>query len=294
MDATVLVTGGRSPLGRYIGDALSDRGEHVVGADALGEPRDLPDLLSAIRQHGVRDVVHAAELSDPAVSIELPVATVLETVESSLHLLEAARLAEVEGRIVLLSSSAVYGDNKCPIQESAPLRPRTPFAVAKATGEHLGAVYAEAYGLDVVVLRLGEPFGPGLALPSTIGRLVRAALNGDPFRSATGADQTFHLTHGDDISRAVLAALRAPNPSQRVYNVTGGERHSLAQIAGLVRERFPRSRIDLGPGQLPGHDRQGPLDIRAADRELGYRPLWGLARGLDDLAEWLLAQREAA
>ena len=92
----------------------------------------------------------------------------------------------------------------------------------------------------------------------------------------------------------MIAALDAKAPTQRVYNVSGGESHSLAQVVALLRERFPQSQIDVGPGHLPGLDRQGSLDISSADRELAYRPIWGLARGLDDYAEWLLATREAA
>jgi nucleoside-diphosphate-sugar epimerase len=62
----------------------------------------------------------------------------------------------------------------------------------------------------------------------------------------------------------------------------------------LIRDRFPESTIDVGPGRFPELDIQTAVDIRAADRELGFRPIWGLARGLDDYAEWLLAGREAA
>jgi nucleoside-diphosphate-sugar epimerase len=304
---TVLVTGGSGLVGRYIVDALADHGQHVVGytdtratepnqptETALGEMFDLPRLLHVMREHDVQRLVHAADMSDPRSSIEMPVATVIANVEGVLHLLEAARLAGIEGRIVLLSSSAVYGNNAGPIDELSPLRPRTPYAITKVTGEQLGAVYADLYGLDIVALRLGEAYGPELELPSVLRAVMRSAVTGEVFRSAVGGDHTFHLTHGEDICRAVMAALGATNPSRRVYNIAGGERHSLGQIVALIQNRFPQSRIEVGSGQLPALDQQGPLDIRAADRELGYRPLWGLARGLDDYVEWLLAEREAA
>ena len=307
MSNTVLVTGGGTPIGRYIVDVLADLGENVVrytdtqsvtryslGAEApVGQLFDLPRLLHVMREHDVQRVVHAADLSDPRISVDMPLATVLASVESVLHLLEAARLAGIDGRIVLLSSIAVYGHNP-EIDESSPLRPRTPYAVTKVTGEQLGSIYTDLYGLDVVSLRVGEPYGPEIAPPTALRAVMRSALDIEAFRSAVGADHVFHLTHGEDISRAVVAALRASDPIGRTYNVTGGEGHSLAQVVELIRDRFPDSRIDLGPGPLPELDLQGTVDIRAADRELGYRPIWGLARGLDDYAEWLLAGREAA
>jgi UDP-glucose 4-epimerase len=302
----MLVTGSSGPLGRYILDALADQGAHVVGdghtpssgvepgQTPVGPTIDLPWLLHVMREHRVERLVHAAEVADPCLSLEIPVTTVTANVENVLHLLEAVRLMGIGGRIVLLSSTTVYGDNPGRIDESSPLRPRTPYAVTKVTGEQLGKTYADLYDLDVVVLRLGEVYGPALSAPSVLRALLLSAVNGETFSSPTGAAHTFHLTHGEDISRAVLLALAASEPAQRVYNITGGERHSLAQIAALIRSRFPQSRIEIGPGPLPGFDRQGPVDIRAADRELGYRPLWGLARGLDDYAEWFLAEREAA
>jgi UDP-glucose 4-epimerase len=260
----------------------------------MGQLRDLPRLVNVMREHGVERIVHAADVFDPRISIEMPVATVVANVEGILHLLEAARHTGVAGRVVLLSSIAVYGDNDGPIVESSPLRPRTPYAVTKVTAEQLGRIYSDLYGLDVVVLRLGDPYGPELAPPLLLRALMQSAIEGEPFRSPNGTDQTFHLTHGEDICRAVAAALHANEPKRRIYNITGGESHSIAHIAALVEDRFPQSRIDVGPGRLSELDRQGRVDIRAADRELGYRPLWGLARGLDDYAEWLLAQREAA
>lgn len=293
MAKTVLVTGGGGPIGRYVVDALADHGVDVLG-HSVGRLFDLPRLLHVVTERSVRSMVHAAEEFQPDVSIKMPVATVLANIDAALQLLEAARLTEMDGRIVVLSSSAVYGDNEGRIDESSPLRPRTPYAVTKVTAEHLASMYADVYGLDVVVLRVGDQYGPDLTPATTLRTLLHCAMDGKPFQAPSGSDHVFHLTHGEDICRAVIAALDAKAPTQRVYNISGGESHSLAQVIALVRERFPQSQIDVGPGHLPGLDRQGSLDISAADRELAYRPIWGLARGLDDYAEWLLATREAA
>ena len=307
MSANVLVTGGSSALGAYVVDALTDRGDFVVSYDhpharrrtdaavvVSGEVFDLPRLLHIIREHEVGRIVHAADVSSAGVSIDMPVATVVLNVEATLHLLEAARLAEVVGRIVLLSSRHVYGDRDEAVVETAPLRPSTPYGIAKVTAELLGTVYSTLYGLDVLSLRLGDPYGPELGLPTVVDSFVQSAAIGEPLSIPSGADQRFQLTHGEDISRAVLAALDSSDVTQRIFNITGGETHSLAQIGALIEQRFPESVIEIGPGTLPCHDQQGALDIRAADSALGFRPIWGLARGIDDYADWLLARREAA
>jgi nucleoside-diphosphate-sugar epimerase len=95
-----------------------------------------------------------------------------------------------------------------------------------------------------------------------------------------------HPIHVDDVARAVVAALDTPPPARRVFVVTGGERVPLGRVVALVRDRIPEADIQLGPGTLSALDRQGSVDITAADRELGYRPRHGLARGIDDYCAW--------
>src|SRR5262245_29010871 len=172
----VLVVGGSAPLAGYVVDALAERAPRVVGyGDTAGQLFDLPRLLQVMRGHAVDRIVHAADVANVQ------------------GVLEAARLAAVRGRIVLLSSIAVYGDNDGPIDESSPLRPRTPYAVAKVTGEQLGRIYRDLYGLDVVVLRVGDAYGAALESPTLVRRLMHAAVDRTPFRSPNGGDHTFHL-----------------------------------------------------------------------------------------------------
>ena len=281
----VLVTGAETPVGGYLAGELASRGERVVGGVGVA-PDMLDELLAG---NGVGGIVHAwGATGEPGAEVPSE-SGVLARAEAALALLEAARRAGFEGRLVIFSSYVVYGNNEAIIDESAPIRPRSLSAVGSIAAEHLARVYTDVHGLDVVSLRLAEAYGPRLGMPPLLGRLIAAALGGSPFRANAGAEQGLHLIHGQDVARAVMAALEAPDPGQRVYNISGGERHSLASVAALVRARFPYSRIDLGPGGIPGLERQGPLDIRAADRDLDYRPRWGLARGIDDTVDWLLS-----
>ncbi len=297
----MLVIGSAAPVGSCVVAALTARGEEIVTYDrpragrdeepgsALGQLLDLPRLLQVVRDRGVDRIIHMGDVVRPDGAGQMA-ADVVGDVEGTLHLLEAARLAGVAGRIVLLSSKVVYGDNAGPIDESAPLWPRTSQARIRMTIEQLGGIYADLHGLDVVTLRLGDVYGPRLGMPEAVRTLIGAAAAGEPAHLPAGADQTFHLVHGEDVCRAVLGALDALEPQQLVYNVTGGETHTLRQIAGLVGDLHPGARLAVGPGHLPGLDRQGAIDICAADRDLGYRPRWGLARGLDDYADWFARQ----
>jgi UDP-glucose 4-epimerase len=297
---STLVTGGQGFIGRHVVDRLHESCEHVVGYDrgpaataalegiirVRGELFDLRRLAATIAAHDVRGIVHAAGMADPLLSIGMPAATVAANAIGTLHLLEAVRLAEFRGRIVLLSSIAVYGNIDEAVDERSPLRPRTPYAATKAFGDLLGQVYSRRYGLEIVSLRVSEAYGPGRVLRSALQDIIDAALEHRPLRLAAGADHPCHPIHVEDVARAVLAALAAPNPTSGTYDITGGERVTLGHVAALVRDRVPGADIELGPGALSGPDRQGPVAITAADRELGYRPRWGLARGIDDYCTW--------
>ena len=211
---TILVTGGTGFIGRHVLDRLQDAGERVVSYDRApggaglpaqavsvqGELFDMSRLAGTIAGQGVRGIVHAAGMSDPQLSIGMPEASVAANAIATMHLLEAGRLAGFEGRIVLLSSTSVYG------------RPRTPYAAAKAFGDQLGQVYTDRYGLDVVSLRLTEAYGPGRRVPSVLERLIDAGVAHRRLRLDSGADQPYHLVHVEDVvqGRGRCVARRLP------------------------------------------------------------------------------------
>lgn len=278
-----LVTGGTGFIGRYVIDRLRDEGERVVSYDravALGLPVgvtavrgelfDLGRLAATIEGHRVRGIVHAAGMSDAALSVGMPATTVTANALGTFQLLEACRLAQFAGRIVLLSSIAVYADDP------------TPFAITKAFGDLLGQVYTRRYGMDVVSLRFGEAYGPGRLLPSVLEEIIDAAIAGRSLRLGMDAARPHRLVHVEDVARAILAALRAPAPAARVYDIAG-EPVRLDQVLAIVRDHAPQVTIELDGVPDP---EVASARATAADRELGYRPRWSLARGLDDLWTW--------
>lgn len=129
-----------------------------------------------------------------------------------------------------------------------------------------------SYGLDVVSLRFGDAYGPGRRLPSVLEKTIDAALARRPLRLVEGAEQPHYLIHVEDVARAIVAALDARSPVTRTYDIAG-EPVVLEQVVAIVRDRLPDADIEV--------DRGSP-----ADRELGYRPRWGLARGIDDVFAW--------
>ncbi|MDQ2912412.1 MAG: NAD-dependent epimerase/dehydratase family protein [Chloroflexota bacterium] len=299
MTAT-LVTGGLGYLGRYLVRALAGRGESVVSYNrdfvdstephvryVQGELYDLPRLVDTLRQNDVNRIIHTAAMSHPELSIDLPITTFTANVDGTLHVLEAARMTKVR-RFINFSSECAYGNNEGGlVREDAPLRPTTPYGITKVTTEMLGRVYTDIYGLDVISLRPAELYGPGNRMPQYLREMIRAGLNGTPYRMDKGAAHLFHFVQVADVARATVLAADVAKPAQRIYNVTGGPQTSLGRAAEIVREAIPRADISIGPGFIDSLDRNGPFDISAAERDLGYRPSCTVEEGIRSYVEWL-------
>ncbi|HET6509700.1 MAG TPA: NAD(P)-dependent oxidoreductase [Baekduia sp.] len=300
----VLVTGGRGYVGRWIVRQLVDAGRPVVTYDrdwwpgepgviaAHGELQDATRLARVIEEQRVGKIIHTASISHPDVSVEMPVATIHANAMGTVELYEAARLAGVE-RVVNYSSSSIYGFQDGIVSEEAVLDPTTPYGVSKVVGDLLGKVYRGLYGFDVLSLRVHWVYGPGQRMQEYTHDLVRAALDGRPFRLQQGADHPLPMVFVRDVAAAGILAADAPaaQVTQAAYNVAGPEWPSLGELAERVAALVPGADLHVGPGDLPldqlGDHRVAAVDLQAAARDLGYRPAWDLERGLAEYAEWL-------
>lgn len=295
---STMVTGGLGYVGRHLVARLAERGETVVsynrdyaeGAEenvvyVQGELYDVPRFVDTLRRHDVGRIVHTAAMSHPDLSVDLPITTFTANVDGTVHVFEAARMVGVR-RIVNFSSETAYGHIEGAVSEDAPLHPTTPYGVTKVATELLGNVYNDLYGLDIVSLRITEVYGPGNKMPQSLREMIVPALRGNPYRLEKGGNHRFQFVRVEDVVRAAILAADVEDPGQRAYNVTGGDQVTLAQAADIVREAIPQADIEIGPGHL--HlDRQGPYDISAAERDLGYTPRWTVAGGIRDYVDWL-------
>ena len=304
---STLVTGGRGFVGRHLVDQLLGDGVKVVSynrdfsvdsRDRLtvvqGELFDIPRLTETLRRHSVERIIHTAGQSHPGVSIDLPWTTFKANAEGTLAVYEAARASGVR-RIVNFSSECALGnlDPGTPVVESITPRPTTPYGVTKVSGEMFGDVYNSLYGMEIVSQRVTEVYGPGLWMQSLLGDMIRAGLRGEQFRLDAGGEHPFQFVYVADVANAARLAATADTLPQSVYNVSGGSQITVAETARLLAERLPGSHYDIGPGFLPDWDRQGPYDLSASARDLGYRPAWSLERGLESQIDWLRSQGAA-
>lgn len=283
--ATVAVTGAAGFVGRHVVTALARRGHAVLAYDLVVSASvrylDVRRPVPARAFQGADTVIHLAALGGVAPSLAEPERYATTNVDGTAEVLAAAERAGV-GRVVVASSSSVYGHCAEPAVEMRALRPLSPYAWSKVAAEGLARAHA-GRGLEVAVVRPFTVFGPGQRPDMLIGRL----LAGEPL-TLWEFERDFTPVH--DVAEAVAAACTAPLGSPyEVFNLGSGRPVGAAELVTAVAEVTGRS-----PAVAWGRPRSGepartwPDATRARER-LGF----DVSRSLvDGLAEQMAARPE--
>jgi UDP-glucose 4-epimerase len=308
----VLVTGGAGFIGSNIVDALLADGSYAVRvldsfatghrgnlAHCLadielveGDIRDLETVEEAV--DGVELILHQAALPSVSRSVKAPVTTNAVNVEGTLKLLSAARRAGAR-RVVLASSSSVYGDGReLPKTEDMPARPMSPYAVTKLAAESFCRVFSEIYGLETLALRYFNVFGPRQDATSqysgVIARFALSALRNVPYKIYGDGLQSRDFSFIDNIVHANLLALRAPRVTGEVVNVACGERVTLLDMVGILNSLVGRDVAVEFAAPRPGEVRHSEAAIGKAAKLLDYHPIVGFREGLSRTFAWYREQ----
>lgn len=306
--ARYLVTGAAGFIGRSIAAALLARGETVTGIDSLITGKranliglegmkfiegDLADPAAcAAACEGAEFVFHEAALASVPRSVEDPVATNVNCVDATLNLLVAARAAGVR-RVVYAGSSSVYGDSPTlPKHEKMLPEPLSPYAVAKLAGEHYMRVFARVYGLETVVLRYFNVFGPYQDPTShysgVLAIFCRRMLAGEQPTIYGDGEQSRDFTYIDNVVRANLLASEAPaeKAAGQMMNVATGLRISLNETFEILCELTGYKGKPAYAPSRAGDIHDSLADIRLANKLIGYEPHVDFREGLRKTVEW--------
>jgi nucleoside-diphosphate-sugar epimerase len=308
-----LVTGGAGFIGSHLVDALLTRGDQVVVLDNLATGRidnlppdaeliegDVADETAVAKAvDGCEVVYHQAALGSVARSIERPLVSDTANVHGTLAVLEGARAAGVR-RVVMASSSSVYGGaQQVPTPETAPLVPRSPYAVTKLTDEHYARVFWELHGLETVCLRYFNVYGPRQRPDSqyaaVIPLFIDALLTGVAPQVHGDGRQSRDFTFVADAVQANLRAATAPPDAcaGRSFNVAHGMPHSLLDLLEILAGEVGVAVEPVHVEPRAGDVRYSHADITNARRALGYEPTVGFRAGLAQTLAWFSARVHA-
>jgi nucleoside-diphosphate-sugar epimerase len=310
--ATYLVTGGAGFIGSHLVQGLVEAGAQVrvlddfstgrrenlapfVGGHTLLEGSITDPSLCVRACEGVDYVLHQAALPSVERSVRDPLTTHEVDVTGTLNLLIAARDAGARRFVFAGSSSAYGGSTEIPQRESQSPRARSPYAAAKLASEHYCQVFAEVFGLETVVLRYFNVFGPrqdptsqySAVIPIFITRALEGAppvINGD-------GEQTRDFTYVKNVVQANLQACRAPaeRVSGEVFNVGCGTQTSVNDLWEAIRRLLGAEvAAEHGPPRA-GDVERSLASLDKARARLGYDPRVDFETGLGRTIEWFQA-----
>jgi UDP-glucuronate 4-epimerase len=309
----VLVTGGAGFIGSHLVDRLLAEGAAVVAIDNFDpfyDPRikrvniaqhiDKPqfqllevdiqnfDELHASAPADVDLIVHLAAKAGVRPSLADPVGYQQANVVGTQNLLEYARNNGI-GHFVFASSSSVYGVNPdVPWSETDHvLRPISPYASTKVSGELLGHVYSHLFGIRFTALRFFTVYGPRQRPDLAIHKFARLMLAGDRIPFFGDGSSIRDYTYIDDIVDGVSAAMRYDGDLYDVFNLGNDHPVSLRELVDALEEALGvEAKIEQLPEQ-PGDLRKTWANIEYARNTLEYAPRVDLTAGLASFAKWI-------
>jgi dTDP-glucose 4,6-dehydratase len=304
----ILVTGGAGFIGSHFARHLAAKGEDVVVLDKLtyaGNRENLEGVEHEFHQGDIADpdaVARAADGVDAIVnfaaethvdrSILGPAEFILTDVLGTQVLLDHAR--HHGKRLVHVSTDEVYGDIPLgaePCDEDAPLRASSPYSASKAGGELQVFAYVRTYGVEALVTRGANTYGPRQYPEKFLPLFVTNALDGQPLPVYGDGRQRREWLHVDDHCSGIEIALHQGKAGE-AYNISGQERENMDVVRRILDLTAASPDLVRHVEDRPGHDRRYAIDSSKL-RSLGWTPTHSFdSGGLEQTVEWYRENRE--
>ncbi len=251
-----------------------------------GDICDLNLIESLFKEQGFTDIIHFAAETHVDVSIEDPHRFVYTNVIGTSNLL-AASLAHKITRFHHISTDEVYGALQATdpaFTETTPIAPNSPHSASKASSDMLVRAFHKTYGLDTVITRCSNNYGPRQDTTKFIPRAIQSLKNGEPIPVYGKGEQVRDWLYVDDHVHAIDLVFHK-GASGEIYNVGGGVEKPNIEIATLIAEHYGRPGAIAFVTDRKGHDFRYAIDDRKI-RALGYAPQTTFTEGIAKTLAW--------
>jgi len=304
-----LITGGAGFIGSHVADAFVEQGHtvHVLDDLSSGRRANVPEEASLhvcdirsteaaelIREESFEVIVHHAAQMDVRASVEDPGFDAEVNIGGFLNLIEAGRKHGLQKVILASTGGAIYGEPEYVPQDTEhPLRPVSPYGVAKLSAEKYLYFYRQQYGIDAVSLRYANVYGPRQNPHGEAGVVAIFAremlTGGDPVINGSG-EQTRDYVYVDDVVRANLAALKYEGSG--VFNVGTARETSVNELFRMIRQKVGTDIEEKHGPAKPGEQQRSVLGYDRTENELGWTPEVRIREGLGHTVQWFREQYE--
>jgi nucleoside-diphosphate-sugar epimerase len=296
------VTGAAGFIGSHLAEALAGSGHDVVGIDCFTDYYDIAlKEENALRLSGLGLDVRRLDLAEDELDFtpfdgvfhlaaqpgvrsfgDVFPLYLRRNVLASQRVFEAAARDRV--RVVFASSSSVYGAAEVyPTPEDVRPQPLSPYGITKLACEQLASAYEREFGLDCVVLRYFNAFGPRQRPDMAFTRIALALANGTRFDLYGDGDQSRGWTYISDVVEATMLAMER---GRGTYNVGGALEATMNEAIALF-EGISGRVLDVSRHEaVPGDQRRTNADTSRIRAELGWQPRVSLADGLREQWNW--------
>lgn len=283
----ILVTGGSGFIGGHLVDKLIEQGYDVRVFDKFkphnqdvdwfkGDILSENDVLEACRD--VEIIYHLAAVADVNVALSHFDICLMINEMGTMNFLKAATAREVE-RLILASTTWVYGRNEGLVDENAPIPlPEHIYTKTKIGQEHLVYAWHRHHGLPYTILRYDIPYGPRMRSNMVIAIFARKAMRQEPIMIFGDGEQGRCFIYVEDLAEGNVAALKETGKNE-IFNLAGRQLITINRMASTLQEIYGDIEIKHEPPRP--HDFPGArVSIKKAKDYLGWEPTTPFQDGL--------------
>jgi UDP-glucose 4-epimerase len=308
-DMNIVITGGAGFIGSHVAEWLLAGGAHVTIADTFLNGSKIEHLRSNrlldVRNADVRDYEAMSSIFGKSTDFVFHLACVVGVEETQDHPLEVLdvevmgtrnilRVASENGvkRVVVASSSEVYGDTNRPMVEDGRYSPRSTYAAAKQIAEEYCAAFYRQTGLEYVLLRYFNVYGPRQDERFVVSRFIDKALKGEPLIIYGDGRQTRDFTYiHDSVTMTLLAAINQ-NAKCQAVNIGTGKSVTINELATEISRIVNNNASKL---EYRAYSGNRPVEIEVFNRTadtarsrkiFNYTPAIALSDGLEMCIDW--------
>tara|TARA_X000000950_G_scaffold288073_1_gene403145 strand:+ start:722 stop:1726 length:1005 start_codon:yes stop_codon:yes gene_type:complete len=265
-----------------------------------GSPNGLELIVGDIRDQelaikvakGIDTIIHLAANTGVGPSIEKPQVDMSVNIIGTFNYLEASRVNKIS-KFIFASSGAPIGEVEPPIHEEIPPHPLSPYGASKLAGEGYCSAYKNTFGIETVVLRFGNVYGPGsINKSSVVAKFIRKAINGDILEIYGDGMQTRDFIYIDDLINAIIITVEKHNIGGEIFQIASNQETTINGMTNkLINELKKQGVKNINIKKISirtGDMKRNFSDTSKAKERLGWNAQINLTEGLSKTVSYFL------